>query len=69
MNNLLIIDKNKYLIARARAGIINEQKQIGVQHNIAKKIQNEEPVQLRVVIRIAKALGVDPAEIVKEVNA
>lgn len=64
----MIIDKNKLTLARARIGNIN-QNDIGMSPQIAKKINNGEPVQVRVVIRLANALGVDPAEIVKEVEA
>lgn len=64
----MIIDENKLLLARARAGNIN-QNDIGINYQLAQRIKNGEPVQVRVVVRIANALGVDPAEIVKEVNA
>ncbi len=64
----MVIDKDKLILARAKAGNVN-QLDIGMSPQIAKKINNGEPVQVRVVIRLANALGVDPAEIVKEVNA
>lgn len=65
----MIIDKDKFELARARAGIINVRRDLCVNHSLALKIKNGEEVQIRTVIRLAKLLGVDPAEIVKEVNA
>lgn len=61
------IDENKLNIARVRAGLTLQE--CGAYPRVMQRIREGKPLQVRTVHKIANALGVDPAEIVKEVGS
>lgn len=57
------LDENKFNIARARSG--KTLKELGIDSNLIYRARKGAKLRAATVHRIAAALGVDPAEIIK----
>ena len=62
------INPNKLDLCLARAGMTDRRMREYVSSNTMTRIRRGEEVKPRTVGKIARALGVDPAEIAKEEN-
>ena len=57
------IDENKLNLIRAERGAIRL-SDIGITPRIMRRIRKGEPLQIRTVYKIAKALNCDPADLI-----